>query len=386
MRAPAWPMDLQIAEQGRWDWLLIGLIAALALFGVVGVYSASIAYAQKQFGFEAYYLLRQVFYLGVGATCMAVLCHWPMHSWRRLTPLLLGLAFVLLVLVLIPGIGHVANNAARWLSFGPIRFQPSEAAKLAWLMYLCLQIERCQADPKRAGERLFTALAVLALMALLLLAEPDFGSVAVLGGVTWLLLLLGGVRLRALLGFALVGCVAVRQMVVSEDYRLDRVRGFLDPWADPFGDGYQLVQSLIAFGRGGWSGTGLGASVQKLLYLPEAHTDFILAIVAEELGAVSVMVLIGLFTALTLRCLQIGHRCTQSGQTYAGLLASGVGLLIGVQAFLNMAVNMGSLPTKGLTLPLISYGGSSMVLTLIGLGLVLRADHERRAGRQAAGW
>jgi cell division protein FtsW len=298
-------------------------------------------------------------------------------------PLLL-LGALLLLVVLVPGLGHVVNGSRRWLRLPGGSFQVSEAARALTLIWVASYAVRHEEDLRAGLAGLVRPLALLAVMALLLLGEPDFGAASVLFVTGFGLLFLAGARLRWMLCMLVATAAVMTLLVLFSSYRLHRFMAFLNPWADPFNGGFQLTQSLIAIGRGAWFGVGLGASVQKLFYLPEAHTDFLFAVLAEELGLAGVIVTLGLMLALTWRAFVIAQRAYDAGLKFASYLASGFGLWLGVQAFINIGVNMGVPPTKGLTLPFMSYGRSSLIVTLAWLGVVLRVNHEAVLGSRRA--
>lgn len=357
--------------------LLAGCLALLGL-GFVMVTSASSEVAAAQSDNSLYYMIRQLIYLAIGFGIGGIILLVPVASWQKHSGKLLVAAIVLLVLVLIPGIGREVNGARRWIGFGLFNLQPSELAKLFVVIYLGSYLVRRQAQVRGTWKGLLVPLIVLAIMAPLLLAEPDFGATVVLVGASITMLFLGGVSLARFLPLA-GGVVAVGVWVVqAEEYRLKRLTNFIDPWADQFGAGYQLSQALIAFGRGEWFGVGLGNSVQKQFYLPEAHTDFVFAVLAEELGMVGALATIGLFVLVTLRALYIGLRAEREQQFFSAYVAYGLAILWVGQFLINIGVNVGLLPTKGLTLPFLSYGGSSLVICCVSLALLLRIDWERR--------
>jgi len=366
------------------DPLLIGVAATLLLLGLVMVTSASVSLAGRDGGDPFYFLERQLLFALVGTAVAALLLRVPTELWERLGFPLLVLGLALLVLVLLPGLGASVNGSRRWLRLGPLNFQASEAARVCLLFYLCGYLVRREAEVRSSILGFLKPLGVLAVAALLLLIEPDFGSGVVLLATGIGVVFLAGVTLRhflvlcggAVLGFALIA--------VSSSYRVRRLTAFLDPWADPFNTGFQLTQSLIAIGRGEWFGVGLGASVQKLFYLPEAHTDFVFAVLAEELGFAGIALVIGLVLLIAFRALYIARRAAEAGMRFQAYLAAAFGIWIGLQAFINIGVNMGLLPTKGLTLPLLSYGRSSLLVTLGWLGVVLRVAHEVATAKPAA--
>jgi len=292
-------------------------------------------------------------------------------------------AILMLVMVLIPGLGHVANGSRRWLHLAGVSFQVSEAARVLTLIYIASYAVRREEAIRSSLGGVCRPIALLALMGLLLLGEPDFGAASVLMLTGFGVLFIAGARLRYVLLMLLLAVGAMALLVLFSSYRMRRMMAFLDPWSDPFNRGFQLTQSLIAIGRGAWFGVGLGASVQKLFYLPEAHTDFLFAVLAEELGLVGVAVTLTLFLALAWRAFIIARSAYEGGHKFAAHLAAGFALWVGVQAFINVGVNMGVLPTKGLTLPLMSYGRSSLVVTLAWIGIVLRVNYETEHGGRA---
>ena len=353
----------------------------LVALGLVMVYSASIATAEaSRFSGHnpAYFLLRHGAFLAVSLAAATAVFMVPARYWQKAAPWLFALGLVLLVLVLIPGIGREVNGARRWLNLWAINVQPSELIKLSVVLYAADYTVRKHAVLKSFKRGLLPMLAVMLVAAWLLLREPDFGAFVVVAVSAFGVLFLGGMSGRhfaALVGMLAVGFVA---LVVSSPYRMQRIFGFMDPWSDPFGRGYQLSHALIAFGRGEWLGVGLGASVEKLHYLPEAHTDFLLAVIAEELGLAGVAVVIGLFAWIVLRAFAIGRQAALRERHFMALVAQGIGIWIGFQALINMGVNMGLLPTKGLTLPLMSFGGSGLLVNCVALALLIRIDWENR--------
>ena len=364
---------------------VIGAVAALLLIGLVMVASASIGIAEKETGQAFYYFRRQVIYVLAGLVAALVGVAVPTRLWDKYSIYLLIGAFAMLVLVLIPGIGASVNGARRWVRLGIMNFQVSEAARAMLLTYIASYAVR-RADEMRADFRGFMKpIGVLVAAAALLLWEPDFGAATVLMATGFAVLFLAGVRLKHLLVPVVLAASAMGALAISSPYRLRRLIAFLNPWDDPFDSGFQLVQSLIAIGRGEWFGVGLGSSVQKLFYLPESHTDFVFAVLAEEFGFVGVAVVIGLFALLVGRALKISRGAAAAGLAFQSYLAATIGIWLGLQAFVNIGVNMGLLPTKGLTLPLLSYGGSSMLITLGWLGVLLRINHETQANARPAG-
>jgi cell division protein FtsW len=359
------------------------LWAVLCLLGIglVMVYSASIAIAEadKAVGYNSsYYLVHQAIFMLVAMSAAFVAFNVPVAWWQKMAPYLFLLGLALLVLVLIPGIGIKAGGSRRWLRLFVINPQPSEFMKLFAAMYVADYTVRKAAVMDSFAKGFMPMLAVMLLVGGLLLREPDFGAFAVIAAISISILWLGGINGRIFVGLIVLLVVGFVLLIWSSPYRLERVVGFMDPWADPYGKGYQLSHALIAFGRGEWFGVGLGASVEKLLYLPEAHTDFLLAVIAEELGFVGVLTVIGLFSWIVIRSFGIAKESIANERYFAALLAQGLGVWIGVQGIINMGVNMGLLPTKGLTLPLLSFGGSGILANCIAMAIVLRIDFENR--------
>jgi cell division protein FtsW len=367
----------RIGPRGRHDpWLLLAIIG-LAAFGIVMVASSSIAVADGHHIGEFYYLERHVAFLGLGgAIGLWIALKIELDTLERCSGWLMFFTFALLLLVFVPHIGMRINGARRWINLGISGFQPVELAKLTVVLYVASYLVRHRDSVETKFLGAVKPVAVAGLTAVLLLAQPDFGSAALIGIVTIGMLWLGGARMRNLVIMGLPAVPLGAWLALSTDYRVKRLTSFLDPWKDPFNDGFQLTQALIAVGRGKWFGVGLGGSVQKLFYLPEAHTDFILAVIAEELGFVGVLFVLALFALLVGRGLQLGLRGVEVGQHRAGYVASGISLIIGLQALVSVGVNLGVLPTKGLTLPLISSGGSSTLMTCIMLGVLVRAGFE----------
>jgi cell division protein FtsW len=352
--------------------------------GLIMVASASIAIADRKLGMPFYYLTRQLAFVGVGLLAAWLVLRTPLGVWEKHAPKLLLLGLVLLVAVLLPRIGVTINGSQRWLNFGPVHLQVSELVKLLLILYLAGYLVRHGDALRQSATGFLKPLAVLSVVGALLLLEPDFGATVVVAAVTLGLLFMGGVRLwqfGALIGMA---GMALAMLALASPYRLRRLTAFLNPWADPFASGFQLTQALIAFGRGEWFGVGLGGSVQKLLYLPEAHTDFLFAVLAEELGVVGVALVLGLFGYVIWRAFAIAAHALTWDALFAAYCAYGVGLWLAVQTLINVGVNMGVLPTKGLTLPLMSYGGSSMVASCMAVALLLRVEYETQ-GRTAHG-
>ncbi len=375
------------ARQRRFsvDSVLLLAVCALVLLGLVMMTSASVAIADRQMHEPFYYLQRQSFGVMLGLLAALIAVSVPTQIWERLAFPLLLLAFFLLILVLIPGVGHEVNGSRRWLRIGGLGFQSSEAARVLLLTYLASYIVRRQVELKNELKGFLKPLGVLMGAAALLLLEPDFGAATVLMATGLGVLFLAGVKLRHFFALVALAGSGMALIAVTSAYRLKRLTAFMDPWADPFNSGFQLTQSLIAIGRGEIFGVGLGASVQKLFYLPEAHTDFVFAVLAEELGLIGVLATLALFMLVVWRALQISRMAAEAGLAFQAYCAAGFGVWLGLQTFINVGVNLGLLPTKGLTLPLMSYGQSSLLVTLGWIGLLLRIHHEASlAGRLAS--
>ena len=363
------------------DLTLLWSALFLLLLGMVMVYSASaaIAEADRYTGnHPAYYLVRHGIFLAIGLSAAAVAFQIPMTTWERIAPWLFVAGCVLLALVLIPGIGREVNGARRWLPLGVVNLQPSELMKLFAVLYAADYTVRKMPYMHNLKKAFLPMACAMIAVGVLLLKEPDFGAFVVVISIAMGILFLGGMRARLFAVLIIVLLAAFTALIITSPYRRDRIFGFMDPWADAFGRGYQLSHALIAFGRGEFFGVGLGASVEKLFYLPEAHTDFLLAVIAEELGFVGVTLVVVLFGLLIQRAVAIGRQAVSLDRLYPALVAQGIGIWIGVQGFINMGVNMGVLPTKGLTLPLMSFGGSGILINCVALAIVLRVDWENR--------
>ncbi|RZU35374.1 cell division-specific peptidoglycan biosynthesis regulator FtsW [Fluviicoccus keumensis] len=361
--------------------LLMLSAGMLACIGVIMVASASMGVAEATFGHPFYFFVRHLLYVLLGVSSAIVVVNIPMHFWQRFSWHLLVFAFVLLVLVLIPHIGKRINGSARWLGVGPFTIQPSEIGKFAVVLFMAGYLVRRQEEVRTTYVRGFLrAMMIVGTAIALFLSEPDFGaSLVLMTAVLGMLFLAGApmIQFGGLVSAVVAGGIAA---IVFEPYRLRRVMSFTDPWDDQYGSDYQLSQSLIAFGRGDWFGVGLGHSVQKLFYLPEAHTDFVFAVYAEEFGLVGVLFLMSMFWILINSGLRIGRAAEQTGRFFEAYLAYGISFLIIMQAVINIGVNTGFFPTKGLTLPMVSYGGSSLIVVFTMLGLLLRIDMETRQG------
>jgi cell division protein FtsW len=360
------------------DYLLLFAALALTALGLVMVASASITLADRELGQPFYFALRQFIYIGVGVLAGVGMYRMRLALLEQAGMLLLLIAFALLLAVLVPGLGTEVNGSVRWINTGLFRLQVSEPAKLMILVYIASYLARHGDEVRARVSGFIKPLVLLGLAAILLLLEPDFGATVVMLATAMGMIFIAGVRLWQFSGMLGLGGLSLAGLAVSSPYRMERLTTFLNPWADPFNSGFQLTQSLIAIGRGEWLGVGLGASVQKLFYLPEAHTDFVFAVLAEELGLLGVCTVIALYAMLVWRAFVIAIQAEKAGSTFAALLAYGIGIWIGLQGFINMGVNMGLLPTKGLTLPLMSYGGSSMVAICAAIGVLLRVDYETR--------
>lgn len=381
-------------ESSRVDIYLLGATLVLLALGLIMVTSASISIADQKTGQPFYYLFRQGVYVSMALVCGFVVSTLPIAFWQEHGSKLLIAGIALLVMVLIPGIGHKVNGSIRWISLGLFNLQPSELVKLFVVIYLPGYLVRHREEVQTSLSGLIKPMFLLLLICALLLLEPDFGAASVILMTGLGVMFLGGVRLWQFGLFMTGMLVVLAGLALSSPYRVERLTSFMNPWADPYNSGFQLIQALIAFGRGDFAGVGLGDSVQKLFYLPEAHTDFLFAIMAEELGFMGTLFVIGLFVLIIWRSFRIGQLAEQQEKMFAAFLAYGIGLWLGIQAFVNIGVNMGVLPTKGLTLPLMSYGGSSIVVTCAAIGILLRIYFElhtsgarrRKSKQQTSTW
>jgi cell division protein FtsW len=375
--------DATAGRIAQYDLPLVWVVAVLLLFGLVMVYSASIAlpdstrFANLR---TTHYLTRHLFAMCIGVTVAAAIFTVPTRRMQQFAPWLFAGCIVLLVIVLVPGIGKTVLGARRWLSFGPLNLQPSELLKLVVVLYAANYAVRKQESIHRFRQGFLPMAVSMALIGTLLLLQPDLGAFMVIVSIAMGLLFLGGVNVRLFVGLAFTLLVTFLTLIMMSPWRRERIFAYLDPFEEKnaLGKGYQLSHSLIAFGRGEWFGVGLGGSVEKWHYLPEAHTDFLLAVIGEELGLVGVMVVILLFYWLVRRAFEIGRQSMAMERYFSGLVAQGIGLWIGIQGFINMGVNLGLLPTKGLTLPFMSYGGSGILVNCAAIAVLLRVDFENR--------
>lgn len=369
------PTNKPLALYDRW---LMGAVLGLMIIGLMMVASSSVMISTKYFHQPFHFLIRQFIYLFAGFICALIIMRLDTSFWEKFSTPLLLVCLLMLLVVLIPGIGRTVNGSRRWLAFGPVGIQVSELAKMTMIFYVAGYLVRQQKTLNQSILGFIKPMIILAAVAVLLLMEPDFGATVVIAGTVMCMLFLAGVKLRYYIGLLISVCGCLAILAFSSPYRVARLTAFLDPWADQFNSGYQLTQSLIAFGRGGWSGVGLGDSVQKLFYLPEAHTDFLFAVLAEELGLLGVLLVLILYSIVVIRGLTIGFTAYSQDRLFAAYTAYGLTFWLGLQAVINMGVNSGLLPTKGLTLPLLSYGGASIVVNCMVIALLLRIDHENR--------
>lgn len=374
----ALPLKQWRLSQTQWylDMRLLLPVLALLSIGLIMVASASFSFAEHRLGDQLFFFKRHLAYLLIAAGAMAVGFFVSPSTWANYGRLWILLAVFLLVIVLIPGIGREVNGSRRWLAFAGFTLQVSELAKVATVVFLAAHLEKHRDTLSDDWREFFKLIGVIVVLSILLLMEPDFGSAVTLTCTFMALLFLGGSHIRQFSLVFAAGMVAIGALAYAAPYRLERLATYMDPWSDPFNAGYQLIQSLIAFGRGEWFGVGLGQSVQKMLYLPEAHTDFVFAIFAEEFGFVGVLCLMSLYVLMILRILQLGKLAIGRKDWYAAFVLIGFGLLLSGQTFINLGVNAGLLPTKGLTLPFVSYGGSSLLVCCAMIGMMLRFSHE----------
>src|SRR5689334_9187261 len=369
------------APLAEFDQGLVWTVMLLVGLGLVMVYSASIAIAEgsRATGYQpTYYLMRHGVFVAVSLVAAVAAFQVPLRLWQQAAPYLFLFGAGLLILVLVPGVGREVNGSQRWISLYFVSLQPSEVMKLFAVLYAADYTVRKAAHMDSFRKGFLPMFVVMLIVGGLLLREPDFGAFVVITVIAMGILFLGGMNWKLFAGLFALLLVGFVLLIVTSPYRLQRVVGFMDPWADAYGKGYQLSHALIAFGRGEWLGVGLGASVEKLFYLPEAHTDFLLAVIAEELGFVGVVAIIAAFTWIVARAFMIGRRAASLERNFSALAAQGIGVWVGVQAIINIGVNTGMLPTKGLTLPLLSFGGSALVATCCALAVLLRIDWENR--------
>lgn len=358
-------------------WFVFAILCIIAL-GLLMMTSASIVVSDKQFHQPFYFLFKQLIYLLIGVLISSLILQIDIQHWEKFGGYLLMGVMLMLALVLIPGIGHSVNGSMRWIGFGPLGFQVSELTKFAIVVYMAGYLVRRNVEIRTQLSGFLKPMLILGTIAVLLLKEPDFGATVVVSATTLGMMFLAGMRIRHFSALLLSVIIALAAIAISAPYRLIRLTSFLNPWARPFDTGYQLTQSLIAFGRGGWFGVGLGKSIQKMFYLPEAHTDFLFAVIAEELGILGVGAVISLFFLLVVRTFMIGREAQRLGCHFAGFLAYGFGIWIAIQFTVSIGVNTGLLPTKGLTLPFMSYGGSSILVSCLMIAVILRIDYENR--------
>ncbi len=365
-------------------WLIFTVICLMSI-GLLMVASASIVISDTQLHQPFYYLYRQLAGLILGLLMGGIVIQFEIATWQKVTGIMLFGAIFLLILVLIPGVGHVVKGSARWLGVGVFRIQASEFAKFAVVLYIAHYSVRKNAEIKTYLKGFMRPFGILVLVSLLLLREPDFGATVVIMTTALGMMFLAGMRLQHFLFLFILILAAFIILAMTEPYRLERLTTFMNPWENAYHSGYQLTQSLIAFGRGGWFGVGLGKSIQKLFYLPEAHTDFVFAVIAEEFGLMGALIIIFLFTFLVLRIFWIGREALRLGKPFAGFIAYGFALWIAIQFTVSIGVNTGVLPTKGLTLPLVSYGGNSMLMSCVVIAMLLRIDYENRTSKLGLG-
>ena len=378
LRLPQLEPSFLVAGRDRQvlDYPLIACVLALLLIGLVMVESASTGISSAHYGSAFHFFLRQCVFMAGAIGVMAAVQVFPIELWQRWSVLLLALGFSLLVLVLF--VGREINGSVRWIPLGFFNLQASEVAKLCIVIYMASYLSRRQDEVRDGWWGFLKPLIILLFAMVLLLAEPDFGAVVVLMGAVLGMVFLAGAKLRQYFVLILASLAGIALIAISQPYRMRRLTTYMDPWAYQFESGYQLTQSLIAFGRGGWFGEGLGNSIQKQFYLPEAHTDFIFAVIAEEFGLLGSVLVIMLLAFVSWRAMRIGYLAEKAGQVFSGYMAYGIGLLLGIQVFINIGVSTGLLPTKGLALPFLSYGGSSLLISCLAVGLLVRIDYERR--------
>ncbi|VEF24397.1 Cell division protein FtsW [Shewanella baltica] len=373
---PNWQRDTEVPGVQLYDRALLAAVLSLIGFGFVMVMSASMPEAQTLTGNPFYFMTRHVGYLVGCLAIAAFVLRVEMQTWQRWSPMLLLVVGLMLLAVLV--VGTTVNGATRWLSIGPIRIQVAEVAKFAFAIYMAGYLVRRHQEVRENAKGFYKPIAVFAIYAVLILMQPDLGTVVVLFVGTVGLLFLAGARLLDFFALIFAGVLAFVALVLLEPYRMRRVTSFMDPWQDPFGSGYQLTQSLMAYGRGDWFGQGLGNSIQKLEYLPEAHTDFIFAVIGEELGFIGIIAVLSVLLFVALRSIRLGNLCLAMDKPFEGYLGYAIGIWVCFQTVVNVGASIGMLPTKGLTLPFISYGGSSLWVMTAAAMMLLRIDYERR--------
>ncbi len=361
-----------------YDAWLMTVIISLLIFGLIMVASSSIAIAERSFDNSLHYFYRQAFAVGIGLVLSVVILKIPMKVWHFFSVPLLMCGIALLIIILVPGVGKEVNGSVRWIQLGAFSIQASEIIKVCVISYIAGYLVRQKEQVSESFTGFIIPIGILTVISALLLLEPDFGATVVLFVTTLGMLFLAGVPWSRFLSWALVAVSCLATLAVLSPYRMKRLTVFMDPWQDPFNSGFQLTQALIAFGRGDWMGVGLGGSVQKLFYLPEAHTDFVFSVIAEEMGLLAVITIILLYSFIIFRAFIIAQDAHAVQRHFAAYFAYGIGLIIGLQAFVNLGVNMGLLPTKGLTLPLISYGSNSVIISCVLLAILLRIEFENR--------
>ncbi len=360
----------------KYDAVLICAVLFLLSTGIIMVLSSSITMAERLYHNPYYFLWRQGFAIVIGLLCALVVLNMPLRIWQRMSTALLFLALFLLILVLLPGVGKEINGSLRWIPIGPVNFQSSEPVKLFVITYIAAYLVRHNAQVRQTFSGFIKPIIIVTIISALLLLEPDYGSMVVLFTTILGMLFMAGVPLSRFIVWVLTATLALVCLAIVSPYRMQRLTAFIDPWQDPFHSGFQLTQALIAFGRGEWFGVGLGSGVQKLFYLPEAHTDFLFAVLAEEMGLLFCLAVIMAFFTIAWRAFVIGHTAYDAGRRFSAYMAYGTGLILGIQAFVNMGVNTGLLPTKGLTLPLLSYGSNSIIVSCLFIALLLRIGYE----------
>lgn len=371
-------MDTIVKKTASIDKLLLGSIVGIVIIGLIMVASASIDISEKQFGGPFHFLIRQMIFLFAALVIARIILHTSMEKIAKLSPNIFMVSLIFLIIVLIPHIGRSINGSSRWLGVGSIGLQVSEFAKLAIILYLSGYLVRQNAQIQKNIAGFFRPLCVLGIVAALLLKEPDFGASVVIISTAMTMMLLAGMRLRYFIVLLISVGAVFALLAIASPYRLMRITSFMHPWENQYSSGYQLTQALIAFGNGGFFGAGLGDSIQKLFYLPEAQTDFLFAVLAEELGLIGITVVFILYTILVVRALVIAKKAHHLGEYYSSFVAFGIGIWLGLQFLINVGVNAGVLPTKGLTLPLMSYGGSSLLIDICAIAILLRIDYETR--------